>query len=62
MKKNKYEVEIEVTEFGTENDRAQLIYHVEAINEDWAKSEAINEAANAGFYVDEYEILSCKAL
>ncbi len=59
MKKNGYEVEIEVTKFGTENERVQLIYHVEAIDEEFAKSEAINDAANDGFYVDEYEIISC---
>lgn len=57
----KYEVKLEATKFGTDNERVELTYVINARDEGHASACAIDMAANEGFYVDEVEILECSA-
>lgn len=52
-----FTVVLEVTKFGTEDERITVEYDVSARDKEQAKFRAVDAAANDGHYVDEYELL-----
>lgn len=58
----KFKVDLEVTKFGTEEERLEVSYTVLCRDDGHAVPNAIDMAYNDGFSVDEYKVIDCQEI